>query len=113
MKTALNSLTKLASLAQIKLGLLGLLSLGRLRFTYLLAELALLGWTQPLLSSLKYLLFVSCLVLIGLHGSREDFSIFSNDSIFSKRIWAKNYFWHDSIFSKRIPAKNKLLARFF
>ena len=42
--------------------LLGLLSLGRLRFACLLTDLALLAWTQPLLSSLNYLLSVSCLV---------------------------------------------------
>ena len=54
----------------------------------------------------ELLAFRKLLGLTDLHGSREDFSIFSNDLIFSKRIPAKNYFWYDSIFSKRIPAKN-------
>ncbi|MCJ8281348.1 MAG: hypothetical protein MJK14_16110 [Rivularia sp. ALOHA_DT_140] len=51
--------------------------------------------------------------MIDLHGSREECSIFSNDSIFSKIIPAKNYFRHDSIFSKIIPAKNITFGMIF
>ena len=69
---------------------------------------------DPTLSFLPELLaFRRLLGLTDLHGSREDCSIFSNDSIFSKRITAKNYFWHDSIFSKRIPAKNTTFGMIF
>jgi hypothetical protein len=59
------------------------------------------------------LAFRKLLGLICLHCSREDCSIFSNNSIFPKGSPAKNYFWHDSIFSKRIPAKNTTFGMIF
>ena len=69
---------------------------------------------DPTTSFLPELLaFCKLLGLVGLHGSRDNCSIFSNDSIFSKRIPAKNDFWHDSIFSKRIPAKNTTFGMIF
>jgi hypothetical protein len=51
------------------------------------ARFARLDATLSFLTEL--LAFRKLLGLIGLHGFREDSSIFSNDSIFSKRIPAK------------------------
>jgi hypothetical protein len=67
--------------------------------------------TTPFLPEL--LALRKLLGLIGLHGSHEDCSIFTNESIFSKIIPAKNYFWHDSIFIKKIPAKNTIFCMIF
>ena len=61
----------------------------------------------------ELLAFRKLLGLIGLYGCHEYCSIFSNDSIFSKIILAKNHFRHDSIFSKIIPAKNTTFGMIF
>ena len=102
-----------------------LLGLFRMRLACSLMELAslarfsrteqnaLLSYLLVCFFCVTLLAFRKLLGLIGLHGSREDWEIFSNDSIFSKRIPAKNDFWLDSIFSKRIPAKNTTFSTIF
>ena len=89
--------------------LLGLLSLGRLRFASLLTELALLAWTQPL-SSLNYLLSVSCLVSTDLPAPAKIALYFQMTYYFLKEFRQKITFGMTQYFQKEFRQKTLLLA---